>query len=57
MAVPPTAAPCMAFLSRCCSQNYQAYQEALQGLDYIIGYAVKANNNFRIMQVGAASGC
>lgn len=34
-----------------CSQNYQAYQEALQGLDSIIGYAVKANNNFRIMQV------
>jgi diaminopimelate decarboxylase len=31
-------------------QNYKAYQEALQGLDSIIGYAVKANNNFRIMQ-------
>jgi hypothetical protein len=23
----------------------------LEGLDYIIGYAVKANNNFKIMQV------
>ena len=35
-----------------CRQNYQAYQEALQGLDSIVGYAVKANNNFKIMQVG-----
>lgn len=32
-------------------QNYQAYADALQGLDSIIGYAVKANNNFKIMQV------
>jgi diaminopimelate decarboxylase len=31
--------------------NYQAYKEALEGLpDSIIGYAVKANNNFKIMQ-------
>jgi diaminopimelate decarboxylase len=30
--------------------NYKAYQEALSGLDSIIGYAVKANNNFKIMQ-------
>jgi diaminopimelate decarboxylase len=32
------------------SANFKAYQEALQGLDYIIGYAVKANNNYKIMQ-------
>ena len=32
-------------------QNYLAYKEALEGLDSIIGYAVKANNNFKIMQV------
>lgn len=30
--------------------NYQAYDEALQGLDSIIGYAIKANNNLRILQ-------
>ena len=40
------------YCSVCCRQNYQAYQEALQGLDSIVGYAVKANNNFKIMQVG-----
>jgi diaminopimelate decarboxylase len=32
------------------SANFKAYQEAMQGLDYIIGYAVKANNNYKIMQ-------
>ncbi|GAB4823388.1 hypothetical protein N2152v2_010434 [Parachlorella kessleri] len=32
-------------------QNYLAYQQALEGLDSIIGYAVKANNNFKIMQL------
>ncbi|KAK9794634.1 hypothetical protein WJX73_003820 [Symbiochloris irregularis] len=30
--------------------NYQAYEEALQGLDSIIGYAVKANNNLNILK-------
>lgn len=30
--------------------NFKAYQEALQGLSSIIGYAVKANNNYKIMQ-------
>lgn len=30
--------------------NYAAYKQALQGLDSIIGYAVKANNNFLIMK-------
>ena len=39
-------------------QNYQAYAEALAGLDSIIGYAVKANNNLKIMQLlrGLGSG-
>eukprot|EP00798_Chlamydomonas_sp_ICE-L_P011475 gene11475-34191_t len=32
------------------TSNYKAYTEALEGLDYIIGYAVKANNNLKIMQ-------
>ena len=31
-------------------RNYEAYREALTGLDSIIGYAVKANNNFKIAQ-------
>jgi diaminopimelate decarboxylase len=30
--------------------NFKAYQAALDGLDSIIGYAVKANNNYKIMQ-------
>lgn len=30
--------------------NYRAYEQALQGLDAIIGYAIKANNNLRIVE-------
>lgn len=30
--------------------NYQAYAEALAGLDHFVGYAVKANNNLPIMR-------
>ena len=30
--------------------NYKAYQAALAGVDSIIGYAVKANNNYKIVQ-------
>mmetsp|Transcript_13770 Transcript_13770/g.29655 ORF Transcript_13770/g.29655 Transcript_13770/m.29655 type:complete len:479 (-) Transcript_13770:780-2216(-) len=30
--------------------NFNAYKEALEGLPYIIGYAVKANNNFKVMK-------
>ncbi|KAF6258687.1 diaminopimelate decarboxylase [Scenedesmus sp. NREL 46B-D3] len=30
--------------------NITAYKQALAGLDHIIGYAVKANNNLKIMQ-------
>jgi hypothetical protein len=30
--------------------NFKAYKAALEGLDHIIGYAVKANNNYKIMQ-------
>ena len=29
--------------------NYAAYQKALEGLDSIIGYAIKANNNFNLL--------
>lgn len=31
--------------------NYQAYEEALEGLDSIIGYAIKANNNLKIVEL------
>lgn len=32
------------------TRNYEAYEKALKGLDSIIGYAVKANNNLKILQ-------
>ena len=32
------------------TDNYLAYQRALEGIDSIIGYAVKANNNLVIMK-------
>lgn len=38
------------------SANLAAYQAALSGLNAIIGYAVKANNNLKIMQHLAAAG-
>lgn len=31
--------------------NFRAYQAALEGLDHIIGYAIKANNNLRIVEL------
>lgn len=38
--------------------NFNAYREALSGLDSIVGYAIKANNNFRIVEMlrGLGSG-
>ena len=30
--------------------NFQAYADALHGLDSIIGYAVKANNNLNVLK-------
>jgi hypothetical protein len=32
------------------TRNYAAYAEALQGTQYIVGYAVKANNNLKILE-------
>ncbi|QDZ25519.1 diaminopimelate decarboxylase [Chloropicon primus] len=32
------------------TENFQAYSDALSGIDSIIGYAIKANNNFLIMK-------
>lgn len=31
--------------------NYRAYETALEGLDSIIGFAIKANNNLRIVEL------
>jgi diaminopimelate decarboxylase len=31
--------------------NYRAYEAALDGLDAIVGYAIKANNNLRIVEL------
>jgi diaminopimelate decarboxylase len=41
------------------TRNYKAYEQALEGLDAIIGYAVKANNNLKIIEhlVSLGSGC
>ncbi|KAL3700307.1 hypothetical protein R1sor_018329 [Riccia sorocarpa] len=38
------------------SRNYQAYEQALEGLNSIIGYAIKANNNYKILQHFASLG-
>ncbi|CAG9465987.1 unnamed protein product [Pedinophyceae sp. YPF-701] len=32
------------------TKNYTAYKEAMKDMDYIIGYAVKCNNNLHIMK-------
>jgi len=36
--------------------NYDAYQAALEGLDSIVGYAIKANNNLPIARHLASRG-
>lgn len=40
------------------TRNVEAYTEALEGLkNSIIGYAIKANNNFKILQHLKKLGC
>ncbi|CAI9265560.1 unnamed protein product [Lactuca saligna] len=39
------------------TRNVEAYKEALEGLNSIIGYAIKANNNFLILQHLKNLGC
>ncbi|EPS59935.1 diaminopimelate decarboxylase, partial [Genlisea aurea] len=39
------------------TRNVEAYRDALQGLNSIIGYAVKANNNLKILEHLRKSGC
>lgn len=38
-------------------RNVEAYKEALKGLNSIIGYAIKANNNLKILELLQGSGC
>eukprot|EP00967_Tisochrysis_lutea_P056743 scaffold71751_cov20-Tisochrysis_lutea.AAC.4 len=42
--------PFYLYSKRRITNNYMAYKKALEGLDSIIGYAVKANNNMVIMK-------
>lgn len=39
------------------TRNVEAYKEALEGLNSIIGYAIKANNNLKILQHLQKLGC
>ncbi|XP_075504506.1 diaminopimelate decarboxylase 1, chloroplastic-like [Primulina tabacum] len=39
------------------TRNVEAYKEALEGLDSIIGYAIKANNNLKILEHLRSLGC
>ncbi|KAI8028059.1 hypothetical protein LOK49_LG02G03692 [Camellia lanceoleosa] len=39
------------------TRNFQAYKDALEGLDSIIGYAIKANNNLKILEHLRKLGC
>lgn len=38
-------------------RNVEAYKEALEGLNSIIGYAIKANNNLKILELLQSLGC
>lgn len=39
------------------TRNFEAYREALAGLNSIIGYAVKANNNLKVLEHLRELGC
>lgn len=39
------------------TRNFEAYREALEGLDSIVGYAIKANNNLKILEHLTGLGC
>ncbi|XP_020582560.1 diaminopimelate decarboxylase 1, chloroplastic-like [Phalaenopsis equestris] len=39
------------------TRNFEAYREALEGLGSIIGYAVKANNNLKVLEHLRELGC
>lgn len=39
------------------TRNFEAYDKALEGLNSIIGYAIKANNNLKILEHLRQLGC
>ncbi|CAL9103284.1 unnamed protein product [Musa acuminata var. zebrina] len=39
------------------TRNFEAYKEALQGLRSVVGYAIKANNNLKILEHLKDLGC
>lgn len=39
------------------TRNVEAYRDALEGLTSIIGYAIKANNNLKILEHLRSLGC
>ncbi|KAK4752098.1 hypothetical protein SAY87_020896 [Trapa incisa] len=49
--------PFYLYSKRQITRNVEAYKEALVGLDSVIGYAIKANNNLKILEHLRALGC
>lgn len=39
------------------TRNVEAYKEALEGVSSVIGYAIKANNNLKILEHLRSKGC
>ncbi|URD86847.1 hypothetical protein MUK42_28000 [Musa troglodytarum] len=39
------------------TRNFEAYKEALEGLKSVVGYAIKANNNLKILEHLKGLGC
>ena len=39
------------------TRNVEAYKEALEGVSSVIGYAIKANNNLKILEHLRSLGC
>jgi diaminopimelate decarboxylase len=56
-ALGPESSPFYLYSQRRIEANVQAYKKALAGMDSIIGYAVKANNNLIIMRLMREFGC
>lgn len=48
--IPVEDGPFYLYSKETITRNYKAYEAALQGLDSIVGYAIKANNNLLIMK-------
>ncbi|PKI59500.1 hypothetical protein CRG98_020131 [Punica granatum] len=49
--------PFYLYSKRQITKNVEAYKEALVGLDSVIGYAIKANNNLKILEHLRGLGC